>query len=350
MHSHLKVVCIAAGFALGLCGCEPDYPISIATLNDSDSFRNMINQSESIVAGTMTLADRKTMTVTLRDVRVLKGQGPAAGACWILEGSDHISLLRRHIVDGAPMVVFRAGSNCFAYINRIFVEFYGIGEKWTPGILEGQWNQVYNGSVVDLPVLVENVLKGKVKPPRPDRAVPPIDVASLKALPDWNMKATEADLPYPFRKSVLPPVPPRPPDQAGPTMPGVQASLFPGSWTLVPSNASEETRVCEVPGSLECKTDPHLTIRFDGFLEIPKDGDYTLTATCDPDCHLDLKIAEVTSGPTDLVPEALSLAAGKHAVTVEYSGVAGPGHFRLFWSGPDLPKEPIPGKAWSHSR
>jgi len=335
---------------LALCSCEPDYPVSTST--GRGSLREALNESERILSGTLSLTDRKALTAGVRNVRILKGTSPPPGFRLTFGTCDQAKALKRHVVDGAPVILFQTPGLSFVYLNRVFIPMYPAGStnELQAGILEGQWNHVYNGSVTDLAALAEKVLKGEAKPPPMNPNVPPIDAASLHSLPDWDMHATEEDLPPPFKKTPLPPAVTLAAEHPASVEPGLNVEVYEGSWGGLPTFADlvpAEKRVAEGPIPLEFKKGGRGALRYRGYLEVPRDGGYSFSSALAQHCSVRLLIGDKVVDCTGVVPDEVLLDGGKHAVTMEYSGESGPGGFTLFWSGPGFTKQPVPAKSCS---
>lgn len=340
---------------VALFGCNKSDDPSIIVSSTVYPLRDFLNEAEFIGVGVLTAPDPRNFRTKIRIVRSLKGKTPLTD--WTLDATGLVpsKAVARHLVEGSPVVVFAADSVMSIYLNRFFINSHGdpsVGQ-WTGSEMEGQTNQTFNGPALELVQVCEKVLKGEMRPPRPMSTLPPMDTASVRNLPAWNEDVSNLRLPAPFRRAEPPAVVPRPPEKPESTVAGLAFSVYEGGWNFIPDFnplTPLETGVTPQPGSRAGKGDLPQGLRFRGFLEIPKDGDYAFSRNLDKDCNLELLIGSSTVSLVGPVPEYIPLLAGKHAVTLRYSGTTGEGHFQLFWSGPDLPKEPIPAKAWSHYR
>src|SRR5689334_22254856 len=139
---------LLTGVTLSVCSCEPEIPILPSS--GQGNVRELINQTEYVLAGTLALSDRKALIAKVQNRRVLRGAQPPANLRLTFGSCDQVKLLRRHVVDGAPILFFPSEQGVsYIYLNRVFVPFYLTGPPgdWQAGIFEGQWNHIYNGSV-----------------------------------------------------------------------------------------------------------------------------------------------------------------------------------------------------------
>jgi hypothetical protein len=265
-----------------------------------------------------------------------------------MAGVDPKRILARHLVDGSPVVVFQSAGVLVVYLNRFFVYAYGdaVTNRWGGAYMEGKSNQTFNGTARELAQVVEKALKGELWPPPLNSNLPPVDTPSLRDLPAWDADIPDARLPGPFRKIAPPPPRPRPADRPASVVPGLEWACFEGIVHFMSEETPQEKGTSSTPNSGSERGSSPLTLKFRGYLEVPKEGEYVFSERRDKDCSLELKIGDAEIDLGGALPEYLLLSAGKHAVTLTYSGAGGPGRFELFWSGPDLPKEPIPAKAW----
>jgi hypothetical protein len=344
----------AASLICGLIACKPDDP-PVYSSDIKYPLRDFLNEAEFIGVGELAGADRKTLSTGIRCLRVLKGTRPSADLQLKVAGVTPLKLVGRHIVDGSPVVMFRANGFMMLYLNRFFLQVYGdtVTNRWEASSVERQANQTFNGTAGELAEVAEKILNGSLQPPPLDTSLPPIDSTALRDLPDWNAEVSPSRLPAPFRKGAPTPARPQPPEHPESTVEGLQSSVYEGSWGTFPDFSTltpVENGVTLQPDCRRERKGSRLALRFRGFLEIPRDGDYVFTRRLDPDCFLVLKIGSAEVSPAGPVPEYIPLLAGKYAVVLEYSGAGGEEHYQLFWSGPDLPRQPIPPKAWSRYR
>jgi serine/threonine-protein kinase len=90
-------------------------------------------------------------------------------------------------------------------------------------------------------------------------------------------------------------------------------------------------------------------MRFSGFIQIPKDGEYTFTTFSDDGSMLYIGGAPVVDNDGLHMPKEesgkVTLKAGKHPLRVEFSQGGGGATLEVYWEGPGLPRQPIPSTA-----
>jgi len=84
--------------------------------------------------------------------------------------------------------------------------------------------------------------------------------------------------------------------------------------------------------------DDEFRIRFEGFLDVPTAGEYELLAVTGDR-------ASVSIGGTDVSGQPVDLAAGLHAIVVDYMEQTGAQDLQLRWSGPALPEQAVPSSS-----
>lgn len=124
---------------------------------------------------------------------------------------------------------------------------------------------------------------------------------------------------------------------------------FDGDWPWVPdfdlmTPSSHDSVVgINLPQDLP---DHAFGMRFSGYISIPKDGEYTFTATSDGGVHLWLHDAHLISSDDSSVDHPISakvlLKAGLHPIRLFYRHVKGPGNLTLRYSGPGIDKQRVP--------
>jgi uncharacterized repeat protein (TIGR03806 family) len=88
--------------------------------------------------------------------------------------------------------------------------------------------------------------------------------------------------------------------------------------------------------------------RFEAYLQVPTSGNYTLRLLATGAARLRLGSESLLTATNATVAATAGLAAGRHAVTIEYfAPPAGGGALALSWSGPGLPNAPVPASAWA---
>ena len=327
--------------------------------------QQVLNESEVIAEGVIEKVDKQNHTAVMRVDKSLKGKchythirmNFGGGQAW------HPEAIRKHLVVGAPAIIFyNAGRQSQTYINRFFFQLYGDAgappEKawWNFTHIEIRMNRTFNGTVAELSDLVQRILAGKSKAPAPDAKVPPMDAATVKALPAHGEPVDETKLPAPFLKREVKIGTPRNPDAPAKTAPGLKAEYYEGQWTALPDfNALKPLKtetVAAIDNALRARQ-VHFGLRFTGFVQAPKDGVYTFYTTSNDGSKLFIGPVEVVNndhhhGAIEQNGE-INLKAGLHALTVVYFQEGGNTVLDVHWEGPDLPKQKIPAQALVHA-
>jgi hypothetical protein len=133
-------------------------------------------------------------------------------------------------------------------------------------------------------------------------------------------------------------------------IPGVNFELFDGVWTKLPDFDSLKPVATGNLDTLNLTPGgnrTHFAMRFKGYIDIPKDGDYTFGVASDDGSRLmiDGKEIVVYDGRHPAVEkrgEPLTLKAGKHPFIITYVQMGGQADLSLTYEGPGLPKQRIP--------
>ncbi|MEN9404392.1 MAG: hypothetical protein RL091_3095 [Verrucomicrobiota bacterium] len=145
---------------------------------------------------------------------------------------------------------------------------------------------------------------------------------------------------------------------AGAPPPGLVWQTYAGDFPWVPDFATlKHVASGRSPGpdlhALEMAGAPG--VLFTGCLQIPAEGEYTFYLTTDTGAELRLHEATVIdadfgyAGGTEK-RATIKLAAGLHPVRLSYlHRKSAPAQLRIEWSGPGLPRQPIPDSAWRGS-
>jgi len=97
------------------------------------------------------------------------------------------------------------------------------------------------------------------------------------------------------------------------------------------------------------KREGKLTVKFTGFVAIPREGKYTLFMAANCPTKFYLGDRELISGaPGGEKSAVVEFQAGKHAVTVICSQADKPADVKVFWQGPGLARQEIPPSALFH--
>lgn len=356
----MKRAALALLAATALATSAPAYVEGVLSL------QYVISESEVIAEGVVEKADRETQTAEIRITGSLKGKchyevlrlNLGVGQAW------HPEALRKHVVVGAPALVFyNAGRQSQTYLNRFFFQLYGDASAppertwWNFTHVEIKMNRTFNGSAAELAEVVRKVLAGRMKPPPPDEKLPPIEPAHLRALPGpLEAVADEAALPAPFLKRELRLGKPRAPESPAAARPGLKLEIFEGEWTALPDFSKLDPRrraVAPQPGLEARPRERHFALRFSGFVEVPREGSWTFTTISNDGSRVFVAREEAVDNDHHhgVVEKsgALPLKAGKHALTVLYFQEGGHAALELHWEGPGQPREKIPAAAFSHT-
>jgi mono/diheme cytochrome c family protein len=98
--------------------------------------------------------------------------------------------------------------------------------------------------------------------------------------------------------------------------------------------------------------DEGFAFRFQGFVDVPADGMWTLASASDDGSRLALDgerwIDNWSDHPVEKKSAERWLAAGRHALEVEFYERSGGQDLIVSWSGPGTPEAPIPAEAFGH--
>ncbi len=137
--------------------------------------------------------------------------------------------------------------------------------------------------------------------------------------------------------------------------PGLHVEYFEGDLRGPPEAFDELDPVWrEIAGEIALKghRDDRFGFRFNGFIDVPADGDYTFFTTSDDGSFLliDGRIVVDNGGDHGMIERSgeVTLAAGKHALTITMFENAGGEGLEVAWSGPGFEKEPLPSSALLH--
>jgi hypothetical protein len=317
--------------------------------------QHFIAESDVIAEGVIEKVDAKRSIATVRITRSIKGRshyevvrlniGP--GQEW------HPEAVMAQLVPGAPAVMFyNAERRAEIYVNRFFLQLSGdptqAPEKawWTFTHIEVYCNRTFNGTAEELAKLLCDIEAGKAKPPPADSRVPVITKEAFRALPVWGQAVDPQKLPAPFVRHD----PVRAPKARDPENPtglekGLSFQYFEGTWERLPDFDALKPAASGVAEQLDLsmrKRDQQYGLRFTGFIEIPREGNYRFTIKSEDGFKLLIGTDEVAIGGDVL------LKAGKHAITLCYVQKSADGSLEVLWEGPDFPKQKLPAAALSH--
>lgn len=93
----------------------------------------------------------------------------------------------------------------------------------------------------------------------------------------------------------------------------------------------------------------NISVRWSGVLDVPADGDYTLTVSSDDSFALYLDHQRIIQQGCETRTHKLTLTKGPHPVRIEHVQGAGEGYLRARWSGPGFKDQPF-GKGMLYTR
>ncbi|HEX7901018.1 MAG TPA: PA14 domain-containing protein [Planctomycetota bacterium] len=321
--------------------------------------QQVLNESEVIAEGVIDKVDATNHVAFMKVTRSLKGSCAYAVIRMNFSGGQafHPDAIRKHLVVGAPALIFyNAGRQAEVYLNRFFFQLYGDAgappEKawWTFTHIEIRMNRTFVGPAPELADLVGRVLAGKAKAPEPNAKIPPMDAATLKALPaPLEAVADEAALPAPFARGALKP---RAPENPASTSAGLAFDYYEGQWTSLPdfkalkpvkSGATAEF------SNVHRGRETHFGLRFSGYLDVPREGVYTFRTLSNDGSKLYIGNLEVVNndhhhGAVEMAGQ-IALKPGKHAIALTYFQEGGNTVLEVYWEGPELPRQKIPPAA-----
>jgi hypothetical protein len=154
-----------------------------------------------------------------------------------------------------------------------------------------------------------------------------------------------------------------PVNDLGPSAPGLRWQVYPGSWTELPDFSREQAVFSGTSPNLHADSGGYTryAAAWDGYIDIPADGGYTLHLIARDGARVVIDGVEVartgppfaqvcTSTGNALRYErgAVGLRAGRHFFRLESLHTASQGSPRLLWEGPALPLTDVPPAAFSH--
>ncbi len=152
---------------------------------------------------------------------------------------------------------------------------------------------------------------------------------------------------------------------AGVTLPGLDWSLYPGTWNELPNLSSAQAVLAGQSPDLHADAQgfTRYAVAWNGFLHIPADGGYSFTLLDRDGARLLIDgtevaktgppFAQVCGSPGNAMRYArgsIGLRAGEHAFHLEGLQSASQGLPRLLWEGPAVPLADVPATAFSRPR
>lgn len=151
-------------------------------------------------------------------------------------------------------------------------------------------------------------------------------------------------------------VEPRPAIQTfAPPADGLEYAYFEGDWNQLPDFTAltpTTTGKAAAPTATITERDEHFGLRFAGYLEVPKDGAYTITLESDDGSRMTLggDVLIDNDGLHSLLAKraTVALAQGLHPISIEFFEKSGGDELNVYWEGPDIARQKIPASAWKH--
>lgn len=136
--------------------------------------------------------------------------------------------------------------------------------------------------------------------------------------------------------------------------PGLDYEFFVGKWNGLPDFDTLQVEQSGVVDSLTLAASPVPTqyaLRFRGYLDIPRSGEYTFVLKSDDGAKLfiDGMLVINDDGQHAAVPRAserMTLSAGKHPFSLDYQESWGGSHLSLSYEGPEIPLQEVPATAY----
>jgi hypothetical protein len=342
--------------------CKPAPPPE-EIIAEAYSLRQVLDESDLVAEGTIESTDADGRYSVLRRGTIHKGTCPTSSfrlnvTSGFLKGEPEQVL--RHLVPGAPVVVFTRGSVMLLYVNRFFLLSHGgwntdAGAVWDVRNLDAAANRTWNGPASELGPLIPRILDGRAKGPPLDPKMPAITLEALQALPLPGQPADEEYLPAPFRPRRPPPSEPRRPETPGDVVAGLRYELFEAGPTenldrLQPLGTGEAA----LPELPDVPREAPAALRYRGFIDVPKDGEYFfhLISRSQVTLFLGGTPLVINEGGSAVLERAadVALLAGRHAIVLTVYEGSGDPPPRLLWSGPGFARQAVPADRLSRPR
>jgi hypothetical protein len=330
--------------------------------------QQFIVESEVIAEGVIDKVDLKTKTCMVKVKKSLKGKCAYDLIRINVGGAQewHADAAMPHLVAGAPAVIFyNAERRAEVYVNRFFVQLYGDPEAapdkawWNLTHIEIHCNRTFNGTATELLKVLGDVLAGKSKGLPPDPKLPEITPEAVKALPLWGKVADASKLPPPFQRREKKTLTLRTPENPA----GLEKGLvyeyfeFDDDQERIPDVEALKKVDSGVADRIDLskkKRDVKFAFRFSGFIEVPKEGTYTLFSTSDDGSKIlvgkeEVVWADGSHGAIELSGD-VALKAGKHAITILYYQNGDEAVLDVSWEGPGFKKQKLGPESLLHAR
>src|SRR5262249_32652059 len=136
--------------------------------------------------------------------------------------------------------------------------------------------------------------------------------------------------------------------------PGLDYEFYYGKWCALPNFDSmrpEETGTVDSLTIAAAPVSTLLALRFHGYLDIPRSGEYTFLLKSDDGAKvfLDGKLVIDDDGQHGAVGKTsakLQLAAGKHPLVMTYHESWGGSALSLWYEGPGIARQEVPATAY----
>ncbi len=155
----------------------------------------------------------------------------------------------------------------------------------------------------------------------------------------------------------------RPAERAAAVQPGLKVEGWSGRYDKLPDVSTlgppTITGICHAPDAAFV-TDPDApavpdefyTLRFQGFIEVPRDGYYTFHLGSDDGSRLSIGDDTLVDNDGNHAPAfksaGIALKEGRHAVTVQYMQANAGRSLQVLYEGPGIRLSPVPDAAWSY--
>lgn len=148
----------------------------------------------------------------------------------------------------------------------------------------------------------------------------------------------------------------RPAERVARSAPGLAYDYYEGEWSQLPDFDALTPAARGVAPKFDLsarRRDDHLGFRFQGYVQVPRDGVYTFYSESDDGSRLfvgDRLLADNDGihGMTEKRGQ-IALQAGRHPITVVFFEGRGGEGLVVRWEGPGLAKQEIPASALSHA-
>jgi len=137
--------------------------------------------------------------------------------------------------------------------------------------------------------------------------------------------------------------------------PGLRYRLYQGSWGSLPQFADlkpAKTGVASGANLQLSNRGDQFALVFEGYLDVPKAGEYIFFTTSDDGSALHINGQKVVDNDGVHGPEErngrIQLTEGKHLIRIEYFDAGGGQELQVHWQGPGIDKQPIAAHSLSH--